>query len=245
MKEVENGQHLTNLEDIYSALYALQRSRSIITLRFGHDANAFSSLLVHVDLKSQQFIIDEVRPENGNPRLKSGEVFTLIAFYDGIQVMIKDCRIVSSNLPNFDHAYSINFPKSLYHKQRRQVYRAAVARSSKSSIELHSETRTEIFNGRVLDISPLGIGCEFEGHIEPNLERGELFAQGRLNINNEFAIEAPLIVKHPSYNQVTNTTQCGFEFSALEPVSQKSLDRFILHLQRQARRGATRKPIKL
>jgi len=245
MKEVESGQHLTNPEDIYSALYALQRSHSIITLRFGHDANAFSSLLVYVDLKKQQFIIDEVRPEGGNPRLKAGEGFTLIAFYDGIQVMIKDCRISSSKVQDFDHAYSIDFPKSLYHKQRRQVYRAAVTRSSKSTIELHSETRDELFSGRVLDISPRGIGCEFEGHLKPDLERGELFAQGRLNINNEFALNAPLIVKHPSYNPVTNTTQCGFEFSALEPTDQKSLDRFILHLQRQARRSVTRQPIKL
>jgi len=245
MKDVESGQHLTNIEDIYSALHALQRSRSIVTLRFGHDANAFSSLLIHADLKKQQFIIDEVRPEDGNPRLRAGEGFTLIAFYDGIQVMIKDCRIASSKVPGFDHAYSVNFPKSLYHKQRRQVYRAAVARSSQSSIELHSENREEIFSGRVVDISPLGIGCEFEGFIEPRLESGELFTLGRLNINNEFAMDAPLILKHPAYNKVTDTTQCGFEFSALEPVNQKSLDRFILHLQRQARRVVTRQPIKL
>jgi c-di-GMP-binding flagellar brake protein YcgR len=244
MKEVESDQHLTHLEDIYSALYALQRSRSIITLRFGHDANAFSSLLIHTDLQKQQFVIDEVRPEDGNPRLKRGEPFTLIAFYDGVQVMIKDCRITSSQVPDFDQAYAINFPKSLYHKQRRQVFRAAVARSSSSSIELHSENRMDKFYGRVVDISPLGIGCEFEGYIEPKLERGELFDQGRLNINNEFALDAALIVKHPAYNKITDTTQCGFEFSALDPVNQKALDRFILHLQRQARRGITRKPLK-
>jgi len=245
MKDVEAGQHFTNLEDIYRTLYALQRSRSIVTLRFGRDANAFSSLLIHTDLKKQQFVIDEVRPEDGNPRLTAGEAFTLIAFYDGVQVIIKDCHIASSNVPGFDQAYSINFPKSLYHKQRRQVFRATVARSSKSSIELHSESRTEVFCGRVLDISPLGIGCEFEGYIEPKLERGELFTRGQLNINNEFALDAALVVKHPAYNKITDTTQCGFEFSTLDPVNQKSLDRFILHLQRQARRVVKRQPIKL
>ena len=242
MKESTSGQLLTSHEDIYRALRALQLSRSLITLRFGHDAHAYSSLLIHCDLEQRRFVLDEVRPDAGNARLKQGEHFTLIAFYDGIQVLIKDCIVLTSSVPNFPHAYALAFPKSLYHKQRRQVYRANVARTSKASIALASDDREGVLQGRVADISPLGIGCEFSGFVHPDLKTGEVFERCRLNINSELAFESSLIVRHPAYRKDTDTTLCGFEFKDLDTASQKSLDRFILYLQRQARRVNTHRP---
>lgn len=235
----DTGQYLTDRNDIYRVLRSLQLTRSLLTLRFSGDHHAYSSLLIHTDLDNQQFVIDEVNPPAGNEKLKSGQEFTLIAFYEGVQVTCKNNRVMVSAYPEFKHAYSIAFPHKINHKQRRDAYRTHLNSRQNSAITLNNE-REKSLAGKIIDLSTTGIGCQFQGFVRPEIQRGELFEHCAIRINSNFELHCSLIAKHPRYDRSQNVTLCGFEFVGLDKVQQRQLDRYTLQIQRENRKSGQR-----
>ncbi len=239
MKEEDVGEQLTGEADIYRVLRSLELTRSLLTIRFTNDHHAYSSLLIHTDLNASQFVVDELNPPEGNIKLKSGEAFTLIAFYDGVQVTFKNNTVIAPAAAHthkqFNHAFTVDFPKSINHKQRRNAYRTHILNAVKTSISL-SNDRAKPLQGKITDLSTTGIGCEFKGYVRPELVRGEVFEHCRIQINQEFELSCSLTTRYPRYDRSQDITHCGFEFDALDKAQQRQLDRYTLQVQREQRR---------
>lgn len=238
----DTGQYLTDRNDIYRVLRSLQLTRSMLTLRFAGDHHAYSSLLIHTDLDHQQFVIDEVNPPAGNEKLKSGQDFTLIAFYEGVQVTSKNNRVIPSAHPEFKHAYTVAFPAKINHKQRRDAYRIHLNSHQSSSVTLINERKNPL-KGKIIDLSTTGLGCQFEGYVRPEIKREELFEQCSIRINSNFELHCSLLAKHPRYDRSQNVTHCGFAFLDLDKVQQRQLDKYTLQIQRENRKSGQRSDI--
>lgn len=237
MDDKNPGELLQEPAEIYRALRALQLTRSLVTVKIDNDPQIYSSMILLCDLDNRQFIIDEVRPATGNIKLENGQNFTLMGFYEGIQVLCKDNHVaLRNNTQELDNAFSVPFPNYVYRKQRRDSFRTALAASLPTSITLSSKNREKKLSGVITDISVSGIGCEIPGYVRPELNVGEVFEAATISINSEFHLTCELVVRHPYFNKGANLTHCGLQFSNIDPVTQKKLDRYTLSLQRQARR---------
>lgn len=236
MNPDESGQILTDTDSIFRALKALELNRSPIGIRFSNSRKTtHNSLILDVSQDTQSFVLDELTPDDGGRRLGVGEPFTLSGNYDGIHTMIKDIRVNAAQRQP-DGTFRIKFPKSLYYRQRRQSFRAPVGRGIKAMAQLKSSKREQELSAHITNLSPNGIGCRFSGFVKPNLTKGEMFELCHLNINGNFDMHCALITKHPHYDRITDTTHCGFEFNQLTPHQQKSVNRYVLELQRLQRR---------
>lgn len=237
MDESNPGELLREPAEIYRALRGLQLTRSLVTIKIDNDPQIYSSMILLCDLDNQQFIIDEVRPSSGNLKLQNGQSFTLMGFYEGIQVLCKNNQVaLRSTGQQLDNAFSVPFPALIYRKQRRNSFRTILAASLPTSIMLGSTAREKKIEGIITDISASGVGCEIPGYVRPELKTGELFDSAIISINSEFHLSCGLLVRHPYFNKGANLTHCGLQFTNIDRISQKQLDRYTLSLQRQARR---------
>ncbi len=236
MNPDESGQILTDSDSVFRALKALQLNRSSIGIRFSNSRKiTHNSLILEVSQETNTYVLDELTPDDGGRRMGVGEPFTLAASYDGIHVMVKDIRALpGSRLA--DGTFRLKLPKSLYYRQRRQTFRAPVGRGIKATAIMSSAKRDEELNGHITNLSPNGIGCLFKGFVKPSLAKGEMFERCHLNINGNFDLICALITKHPHYDRISDTTNCGFEFNQLTPDQQKQVNRYVLELQRLQRR---------
>lgn len=236
MDENNPGELLREPAEIYRALRGLQLTRSLVTVKIANDPQIYSSMILLCDLDNEQFIIDEVRPAIGNAKLEQGQSFTIMGFYEGIQVLCKDNAVALDNNQELDNAFSIPFPALLYRKQRRHSFRTALSAALPTSIILWSSSRPEKLTGKITDISVSGMGCEIPGYVRPELENGEVLENGVISINSEFQLNCSLVVRHRYYNKGADVTHCGLQFTNIDRITQKQLDRYTLNLQRQARR---------
>ncbi len=230
-----SGEQITNIQDIFRTLKSLELKRSQLTLKLPGDRNSYASLILHTDLKQRQFIIDEVNHEHGNERLISGAPFTFVAFFEGVQVIFKG-RVNSKGPRNFSNAFSVDFPPYIYHKQRRNAYRAALDAQASAQIQLHSDKRGQPLQGQLIDLSSTGAGCRFSGYIKPEIKKREYFERCTLRVNGEFELQCAVVARAPVYHRILDNCSCGLEFVNLDRFQQKALDRYVLTIQRQARR---------
>lgn len=242
VKEDDSGYRLTDPSEIARVLRSLQITRSLITIQFNQDQRIYSSLLIHTDMNRREFVIDELTPNDGNQRLISGEKFSLIAFYVGIRVVFRSKLSQEKSPEGFSRAFAIRFPQAITHKQRRDAYRATVTRALSAKTLLKSEARPEPIEGRVIDLSTTGIGCEFSHYIRPEIKNGEHFGLCEIAIDGDFLINCALIAKHPRYEKSSGLYYCGFEFVGLERSQQKQVNRYVLSLQIDARKIEARQP---
>jgi len=241
MMNESNGQQFTSTKDIFRVFRALQLTHSLLSLKFHGDKREYSSLVIHSDLGQELIVIDELIPDAGNQRLRAGEPFTLLGVYEGIHIHCKFDGIRTQNPTGYDHAFGLGFPRLIHHKQRRDAYRARIDQYDNSCITLQGEARDEPIRGKMIDLSTSGLGVEFSHFIRPEIELGEKFFDCSIDVNQDFVVRCSLIARHPRYEKSTGLYFCGFEFHGLSRLQQKHVDRYIIELQLNARRGEIRR----
>ena len=233
----DGGEQITNTQDIYRTLKSLQLSRSQLTVKIGGDRSSYASMTMHVDLQRQQFVIDELNPEAGNAAVARGETFTIVAYYEGVRVILKGRPTQAKTAHAIASAITLDFPDYIYHKQRRNAFRAPLQTDTPSSVLLTSSQRQAVLQGRVTDLSTSGVGCEFNGVVRPEIDRHEHFENCTLKINGEFELRCSLVARPANYHRRSDRYTCGFRFAALDRQQQKHIDRYVLAIQRQARKA--------
>lgn len=235
-RENISGDRIETRDEIYRTLKSLQLTRSQLTLKFSGEQQIYASLILDVSLEKKRFIIDELTATQANTQLQTGAPFTLIANHQGVDVILKGEDTQPADPRQFTNAFSVRFPNYIYHKQRRNAFRAGIRQSIESNISIRSEKWSEALQGRITDLSSTGIGCEFKGAVTPGIHLQEFFDNCFLTIDQAFNLHCGLVAKHPVYHRTQDRYSCGFQFYELSPRQQQSLDRYLLDLQRHARK---------
>jgi len=79
--------HYTSTGDIYAVLRALQTDRSSISIQFDNSGAVFASMVLSVNLKEKNFVLDEFSTGEAHKRAEAGTPFTLRASVNGIKVL--------------------------------------------------------------------------------------------------------------------------------------------------------------
>lgn len=236
-----NAEHIINRPaEVASVLHALQRQRAPVTVNFKGVEQQYLSLVLAVDRKEQVFYLDELNQANGHKRILAKATFAMRATDQGVTVFIPKCQAIKVLDEEDGAVYRVPFPTELIHNQKRDAFRAVVMLGNNLPVSLLSFTRKEPLQplmARLVDISSTGCKLEFDSLIKPHFKDLEIFEQ--MTINSK-AFEKKLVVKvearHAIYDEKKERTTCGFRFIDTEPSMQAEIDRFVIFLQREARR---------
>ncbi|NLW06190.1 MAG: hypothetical protein GX029_13360 [Pseudomonadaceae bacterium] len=236
-----DAEHIINRPaEVASVLSSLQRQRSPLTISFRGVEQKYLSLLLAVDRKEQVFYLDELNQANGHKRILANEIFSVRATDQGITVFFTKCQVMDVLDEKEGAVYRVAFPSELIHNQKRDAFRAVVMLGNNMPVSLLSFTRKEPLqplSARLVDISSTGCKLEFDSLIEPHFKNFEVFEQLTINLK---AFEQKLTLKvearHAVYDEKNKRTSCGFRFMDTDARVQADIDRFVIFLQREARR---------
>ena len=236
-----NAEHIINRPaEVASVLSSLQRQRLPVTISFRGVEQKYLSLVLAVDRKEQVFYLDELNQASGHKRILANEVFSVRGADQGVTVFFSKCQAIKVLDEEDGAVYRVPFPTELIHNQKRDAFRAGVMLGNHLPVSLLSFTRKEPLQpliARLVDISSTGCKLEFDSLIEPHFKSLEVFDQ--MTINSK-GFEKKLVVKvearHAVYDEHKQRTTCGFRFIDTDPSMQTDLDRFVIFLQREARR---------
>lgn len=236
-----DAEHIINRPaEVASVLSSLQRQHSPVTISFKGVEQKYLSLVLAVDRKEQVFYLDELNQASGHKRILANETFSVRGTDQGITVFFSKCQVIKVLDEKDGAVYRVPFPAELIHNQKRDAFRAAVMLGNNLPVTLLSFTRKEPLQplaARLMDMSSTGCKLEFDSLIEPHFKDLEVFEQMTINLK---AFEKKLIVKvearHAVYDEHKQRTTCGFRFVDTQPSMQAEIDRFVIFLQREARR---------
>jgi len=233
-EEALEAQHLSDAEDIYRTLRALQLHRSLLTVTLAGSKDIGSSLVLETELDSQSLYIDQLNHPALQAQLAPGQILLLRASYGGVQVS-GFFAIMAINRDG--DAIQLAFPNELMHRQRRAAFRVNLA-APHTYIQLNGKDRAEPLQGVIVDISADGLAVEFDRFVRPPIMPSEYFQHCHFSYNDE-DWKLDLIAKHPSFDKQTSKYRCGFSFHTLSSSQSKAINQWVLQTQRRNQKRTT------
>ena len=88
--------------------------------------------------------------------------------------------------------------------------------------------------GQLLDISATGCRLRFQGDLGSRLQAGQVYE--RLSVKLPFGtISTAAELRHLSYEDKLDMTYAGLRFYRMDGLAQRSIERFVYQVQREAR----------
>ncbi len=221
--------------EIMALLKTLMQNRDPLTVTFTDRSQKFQSFIVKLDTDQGELWIDELIPREGDKYASQGESFRIDAWHEGIH-MRWDCPGATQVELDDAPAYSAGVPDELFYHQKRGAFRASVRRTADIAVELAHPERKRRFTAYLMDLSATGCKIRLEGDMSRSLSPGELYTPATLHLPDAGRVEVAMEVRHVEYREEANETHAGMMFKQPTALAQRSIDRFVNFLQREARR---------
>ncbi len=222
-------------------LTSLQQARVPVSLRFDDTQDSHLSMLVAVDGKGGRFYLDEVALPRGRRQAEAGAVFSIHAELEGVPIEVTGCRITGQAPLDGVDAYIVPFPSSLVYRQRRDEFRARVPRAMNVPVSLGLPARAPEqvppLTGILGDLSASGCRVEFPRKPATPVESGQCFGEVVIDAPEPYGrLEMSAEACHVLQDEEGRTAACGFRFLEVRGGTSQRLQKFLLHLQREALR---------
>ncbi|WP_339079724.1 flagellar regulator YcgR PilZN domain-containing protein [Pseudomonas sp. TMP9] len=221
--------------EIIANLRQLQEDHDPLVITFHERNQRFQSYVIEVDRDKKLLVLDELMPSDGERYLVNGEAFSVEAFHEGVRVAWKCEQTVRIAEHGGARCYFSAMPLEVVYHQRRSAFRAPLQPSESIKIELSGDKLRTALPGELLDISATGCKLRFAGTLGSNLQAGQVYE--RFTAKFPFgAMTTAIEVRHVQYEENLNTTFIGARFHRINGQEQRLVERFVFHLQREARR---------
>lgn len=228
-------QQLTSPIEITSHLRVLMQSRAPLEIKFSGRQQIYQSYIVDVDPSNNRIALDELIPNDGERLLLNGEAFKVVTHRHGVRITWSHSQ--PALLDTLDNApcYWLNLPEQMSYHQRRNAFRAETLPEQSLPVQVNSSRLREPVSGRLLDIS--ATGCKVQLKLQDStLEPGHLYESCVLTLpSGKIQLSAEL--RHQYFDEDSNSTAAGFKFHDVEGTKQRTIERFVYQLQREARRN--------
>ncbi|SFX73177.1 flagellar brake protein [Marinospirillum alkaliphilum] len=236
-KSMDSEHIISRPAEIASILSSLQRHNAPVTVHFRDNDQSYVSMILAVDREQQVFYLDELNPPSGHKRAVAGEIFSVRGAEQGISIFFSHCKIEKLLDEEDGAVYKVPFPKTLMHNQKRDAFRAHVMRSMHVPVTLLAYERGKPIPASLLDISSTGCKLEFDHLVTPPFKSLEIFEELSINLPEfEKVVTLAVEARHAVYQESKERTTCGFRFINVDGRTQAEIDRFVIFLQREARR---------
>lgn len=228
-------QKLTSAIEISSHLRALMTSRTPLELRFTDSKQLYQSYIVDVDRDNNRIALDEIIPNHGQQYLINGAELEVTTHREGVRMTWLHHQTALPDTFEGSPCYWLSTPIQATYHQRRNAFRANTLPEQSLEVQIDSKIIENPIRGRLLDISATGCKVEIK---EPyhSLKPGQLYETFAISLPaGNIILSAEL--RHLYSIEATNTLQAGFKFHAFTGADQRTIERFVYQLQREARRS--------
>ena len=228
-------QQLTSPLEITSHLRVLMQSRAPLEIKFSERQQIYQSYIVEVEPSNNRIALDEFIPNNGERLLLNGETFNVLTHRHGVRITWSHSQPALPDTLDNAPCYWLNLPEQITYHQRRNAFRAETLPEQSLSVQINSSRLSEPINGRLLNIS--ATGCKVQLKLQNSaLELGHLYESCILTLpSGKIHLSAEL--RHQYFDESRNSTAAGFKFHDLQSADQRTIERFVYQLQREARRS--------
>lgn len=224
---------LTTPLEIAANMRLLMDSHDPLIITFEERSHRFQSYIIGVDRDSNEMLLDEMVPRDGEKFLANGEPFRVEGFHDGVRIAWE----VKAQMTIMEErrSYRGPLPEEVVYHQRRNAFRAALKLASLVNIEIGGDKLKSPLRGKLLDISATGCKLRFEGDVSDRMQLGQVYE--RFIAHLPFgAMTTPVELRHLHFEEKINTTFAGVRFHNISGLVQRQVERFVYQLQREARR---------
>ena len=220
--------------EVHSCLRALLDNNTPLLLRFAERNQRYQTFLVDINREKGWIAIDELVPSDGERLLLAGETFHIEGFHEGVRIAWTNEHPAHAGELDDAPCYWIPLPLEVLYHQRRNAYRAQLVAGQVIGVTLSGRMIKKPLEGKLLDMSATGCRLSFKGDIQDRLQTGQVYELcARLPFG---PITTEVELRHLTYDEKIDTTFCGMRFHRISGLTQRTVERFVYQLQREARR---------
>ena len=226
---------LTDKARIRAFLQRLLDKRSLLTIKLADSQQLFSSAIIEVDDAQEQFMLDELKPEQGNALLQQNPHLNLNGQLEGVVINF-DTQVSEFGSEDGISFYKLPIPDAIEYHQRRQAVRIKLSAAHPLPVKFRFDNDQQL-EGVIDDISIGGLRARFKTNLPATLESGHhlhcsfvLPPDNKEQLNCDFIVCA---IKHEK-NQFS-LPFIGGQFVGLQGAAERQLQRAIMTLQRAIR----------
>lgn len=229
---------VTSTARISMVLRPLMEKHAIITATLPGSSKFFNTALLSVDTQENTITIDGLHPQEGHTLfLKTGKA-TLHTMYEGIDVSFT-ANLKSSDSENGMAFYVIDFPNSIRYLQRRSAFRVPVSAAKEIKVDIETDNK-KLFSGELSDISAGGMCVRFPKKRTLGLSQQSEETKCCIHLPGKRKIQCIFRVCHSNYIETSNNLHIGGSFQNLDKIQRRTIERFVIELQRLARKSLAR-----
>ncbi|HEB94558.1 MAG TPA: hypothetical protein ENI94_14110 [Gammaproteobacteria bacterium] len=231
-------EEVTSTTRITAILRPLQQQHSIISIAVPSAKRLFNSTLLEVNPGQGYLLLDELHPREGHTQLSTAGKIGLSAHREGIEIkMILEISEIGTD--NGVAFYKVPFPKIIRYRQRRHIFRVPVSALQSIQVELADE-QGNTFHGELQDISAAGMCVRFPPKTAIDEEKKARALAYTITLPDKKRVQGRFILRRITRHEPSRNIQVGGNFEQLDKIQARTIERFVLEIQRESRRKMSR-----
>ena len=220
----------------HSILLQLLQQSTPLTLTFQGRNQQFLTYLASTDPDSNKLALDALTPEEGQRLLQRGDPFRIDAYLNGVHVHWTANSTPSIGTLEGHTVAWFELPTELSHHQKRSVFRARTLQDEPVTLRLAgSSLEQPLSNIPVLDLSATGCKARVEHAGHCPLQTGQVLDHSCLILPSG-EISLAVEIRYIQHREEQNWSILGLKFLHTDGMAQRSIERYVNHLQRESRR---------
>jgi c-di-GMP-binding flagellar brake protein YcgR len=217
---------------IIALLKRFMGRHTTLSVSLAHSNEEYTSAIIKIDADEETLVLDELKPQRGHQLFLDVKQCTVEGYQKGEGINFKT-QLLDSGTDNNIAFYKVALPQPIYHYTQRSNYRAPVPTTEDIAIFIQTPDQT-VIEGEVKDISLGGVGfrlprTDFTEQISP----GTHIESCRIRLNFGESIRSTLEVRFARVDKDHNSVKIGARFCDLDKQYEKTLERFIIALDRE------------
>lgn len=232
-------EHITSRPRLLSLLNRIRDQFSILSVKLPKSSSRYTSAIVAVHPEQNCLILDELTPSDGHDHFLKVRECTIEVFAKG-QGLSFTTTLVSKGQENGIAYYKVSLPPSVYYYLQRTSYRVPLPLNRRTPFMLPSPDES-LIEGEVIDLSVGGVG--FRVPPTPWTEQltcGSELPGCRLVLGPGEVLSVDVKVRYAGVDKGKKTLRLGAQFVKLSKRQQKRLERYIMTVDRERLKAASR-----
>lgn len=222
---------LSTIDDIRHLLKKIYAKHSLLSVTIESSDEFYGSTIIEINNDENYLVIDELYPEDGHVKIKTGTQLSFNTQYSGAFVNFKGTiEAIGKN----DKAayYKINIPEELEYHQRRNTYRIATSVNEVIPVNLVNEDEV-LIKAELRDLSHGGLCLRFNS-ISPHIsiKSGDYIPTCLIQFEKNRKILSSLNICHVEFRKESGILRVGAEFAQMSKIDRRELEHLIASLER-------------
>lgn len=217
-----------------SVLNQLREQSKPLTLIFQERNQRFLTYLAAIDKQGNRLALDELVPEEGQRMLVRGDAYRIDVYLEGVHIHWKSSQMPTMGQHEGYPAAWFGFPQEITYHQKRGAFRARTLLDEPVRLTLAGAGQEGSLHCEVADLSATGCKARL-ALAETGLQPGQALTNCQLTFPGG-QVALAIEVRHVRPDENKNSTTLGLKFLSPDGMAQRNIERYVNHLQREARR---------